>query len=86
MIEINYEKRKPSRAVIMRTIGEYLKHGHTDFDISWGENGIELKYEPTQEIWYGWGWIKDIGGADIADELTAIRKKARNQLLNLWNS
>ena len=86
MIEINYEKRKPSRALIMRTIGEYLKQGATDFDINWGENGITLKYNASQEAWHGWGWIKDIGGADIADELTAIRKQAYRQLLNLWNT
>jgi hypothetical protein len=86
MVEINFEKRKPSRAVIMRTIGEYLKQGATDFDITWGENWIQLGYSSQNEQWNGRGWIKEISGDDIANELNAIRKKAVNQLLNLWNT
>ena len=75
-IEINYENRKPSRAVIMRTIAEYLKQGAKSFDIRWGENWIEIDWHPNQEHWYGCGWIKEIGGDDIAKELNAIRKQA----------
>ena len=83
---LQFNKRKPSKALIMRTIGVYIKEGIVDFDITWGENGIELKYNPYTEVWYGWGWIKDISGLVIADELTSIRKQARRQLLNLWNT
>jgi len=75
-IEINYTKRKPSRAVIMRTIAEYLKQGAKSFDIRWGENWIEIDWHPNQERWYGRGWIKEIGGDDIANELNEIRKQA----------
>ena len=83
---LQFDKRKPSKALIMRTIGVYISEGVVDFDIRWGENGITLEYNDSQEAWHGSGWIKDIGGADIADELTAIRKQARRQLLNLWNT
>jgi len=80
VIEINYNNRKPSKAVIMRTIAEYLKQGGKSFDIRWGENWIELNYHPNHECWYGSGWIKEIGGSDIADELNAIRKQAIKEI------
>jgi len=77
VIDIEYNKRKPSKAVIMRTLAEYLKQGGKSFCIMWGENCIELDWHPNHEQWYGRGWIKDIGGSDIADELNAIRKEAQ---------
>lgn len=76
VIEIEYKNRKPSKAVIMRTLAEYLKQGGKCFSITWGENWIELDYHPNQELWYGSGWIKDIGGDDLAQELNEIRKQA----------
>lgn len=75
VINIEYN-RKPSRAVIMRTLAEYIKQGGKNFDIRWGENWIELNYHPNQECWYGSGWLKDIGGDDVAQELNQIRKQA----------
>ena len=80
IIEINYENRKPSRAVIMRTIAEYLKQGGKSFDIRWGENWIELNYHPNHGQWYGTGWIKEIGGDSIAKELNEIRKQAIKEI------
>lgn len=79
-IEITFN-RKPSRAVIMRTIAEYLKQGAKCFTLSWGENCIELDYHPRQEQWYGTGWMKEIGGDDIAQELNQIRKQAVQQFV-----
>ena len=75
-IDIEFNKRKPSRAVIMRTLAEYLKQGGKSFSITWGENWIELDYHPNHEQWYGRGWIKEIGGDSIANELNEIRKQA----------
>ena len=79
-IEITFN-RKPSRAVIMRTIAEYLKQGAKCFTLTWGENWIELDYHPNQEQWYGSGWMKEIGGDDIARELNEIRKQAQAEFL-----
>jgi hypothetical protein len=76
-IEIEFNNRKPSRAVIMRTLAEYLKHGAKSFDLRWGENWIEIDWHPNQDKWYGRGWIKEIGGDDIATELNAMRKEAQ---------
>jgi hypothetical protein len=77
VIDIEYKNRKPSKAVIMRTLAEYLKQGGKSFSITWGENWIELDYHPNQEQWHGRGWIKDIGGDNIAQELNAMRKEAQ---------
>jgi hypothetical protein len=76
VIDIEFKNRKPSRAVIMRTLAEYLKQGGKAFSITWGENWIELDFHPNQEQWHGTGWIKDIGGDSIANELNEIRKQA----------
>jgi hypothetical protein len=76
IITINYEKRKPSRAVIMRTLAEYLKQGGKAFELCWGENMIDVYFDPRDEKWYGYGWIKEIGGDSIARELNDIRKQA----------
>lgn len=84
IINIVYKNRKPSRAVIMRTLAEYLKQGGKSFSITWGENWIELDYHPNQEQWYGNGWIKDISGDDIARELNAIRKQAKKNIVDLF--
>jgi len=76
-IDIEFNKRKPSRAVIMRTLAVYLEQGGKSFNISWGENCINLDYHPSHQQWYGHGWIKEIGGDSIAKELNEIRKEAK---------
>ena len=70
-------KRKPSRALIMRTIGVYLEQGHKDLDIRWGESWIEIL--KGGDHWFGSGWIKDISGDDIAKELNQMQKQAVDQ-------
>ncbi len=76
IITIEYKNRKPSRAVIMRTLAEYLKQGGKAFEIRWGENCIDVYFDPRVEQWFGYGWIKEIGGDSIANELNEIRKQA----------
>jgi hypothetical protein len=88
IINIEYKNRKPGKAVIMRTLAEYLKQGGKSFEITWGENTIELQWHDNNKQWYGMGWIKGIGGGDIASELNQIRKQAIAEIktLNLWNT
>jgi hypothetical protein len=88
VIQIVYKNRKPSKAVVMRTLAEYLKQGGKSFDITWGENTIELQWDRYNKEWLGMGWIKGIGGGDIASELNQIRKQAIAEIktLNLWNT
>lgn len=69
--------RKPSKAQVMRTIGNMLDNGNVrDISIHWGENWIDLMQQ-SNGIWCGTGWIKDISGDDIAKELNEVRKEAQ---------
>jgi len=77
VIDIEYNKRKPSKAVIMRTLAEYIKQGGKAFCITWGENCLELDWHPNHEQWYGRGWIKELGGDNLAKELNSMRKEAQ---------
>jgi hypothetical protein len=76
IIQIEYKNRKPSKAVVMRTLAEYLKQGGKAFEITWGENTIDLYFDPRVEQWYGSGHIKNISGWDIAIEFNEIREQA----------
>ena len=69
-------KRKPSRALIMRTLAEYIERGHKDLELLWGENWIEIVKGGSN--WFGAGWIKDISGSDIADELNQYARDITN--------
>ena len=88
VIEIEFKNKKPSKAVIMRTLGEYLKQGGKAFTIFWGENYIDLNWHDSHKKWYGEGWIKDISGQDIGNELNVYRAQAIEEIktLNLWNT
>ena len=66
---INYEKRKPSRSSIMRKLSECIKQGDKAFEFCWGENMIDVYFDPRDARWYGYGWIKEISGDGIAREL-----------------
>lgn len=77
-ININ-SKNKPSRALIMRTLAVYIEQGHKDMELIWGENWIEIVKGGTN--WYGSGWIKEIGGDDIAKELNEIQREAERRFM-----
>jgi len=81
MVTIIFEKRKPSYARIMSTINKHIKKGQTEFDIIWGENSIQLKYNWRAEQWDGHGWIKDIDGDALAKTLSQIRRQTMKYLL-----
>lgn len=71
MINIELKgNRKPSKAYIMRTIGVCIESGHKDIELTWGENWLELVKGGNK--WHGCGWIKEIGGDDIAHELNTM--------------
>ena len=69
MYTINFEKRKPSRAQIMSKVIASVNDGERQIEILWGENWIELSQQHGNNRWCGYGWIKDIGGDDIAQDL-----------------
>ena len=81
--EYEFFNRKPSKVQINSCIKNAMEQGSKAIAIIWGENQIDLDYHDNQGQWYGNGWIKDIGGDDIAQ---ALNRKQTNKTLNLWNS
>jgi hypothetical protein len=86
--EIVFDGRKPSYAQVMRAVGEEISRGNTDLEVIWGENHIDLYFDPRVKQWFGSGWIRDIDGSYIAEELNEIRAEAQREIatLNLWNT
>ena len=74
--EIVFDGRKPSYAQVMRAVGEEISKGNTDLEIIWGENAIDLYFDHRVKQWFGHGWIRDIDGSYIAEELNEIREEA----------
>ena len=64
-----FHNRKPSKVQIMACLNNAIKQGSKAIDIHWGENALEFSYNDRNYRWYGYGWIKDLGGDDIAQEL-----------------
>jgi hypothetical protein len=86
--EIVFDGRKPSYAQVMRAVGEEISRGNTDLEVIWGENAIDLYFDHRVKQWFGSGWIRDIDGSYIAEELNDIRVEAQREIatLNLWNT
>ena len=79
--EIVFDGRKPSYAQVMRAVGEEISRGNTDLEVIWGENAIDLYFDHRVKQWFGSGWIRDISGSDISDELNNIRAEAIKRIL-----
>lgn len=76
---VEFTGRKPSKAMIVKAAKDCIKQGYNAIDISWGENCISLNvnnHHPFNRMgqWFGSGWIKNIGGSDLADELNRTNK------------
>lgn len=78
--------RKPSRAQVLAKCKAAIQSGAAAISIQWGENVIDLDYSFNARAWNGRGWIREIGGDDIAQELNRDQARANNATLNLWNS
>jgi hypothetical protein len=79
--EYEFFNRKPSKAQINACIKNAMAQGSKAVAIIWGENQIDLDYQENHKKWYGSGWIKTIGGSDLADELNAKQKTATTQFM-----
>lgn len=80
--EIVFKGKKPTKNQIFKKAYDRVKQGHTLIEIYWGEHGMTLDMNSDRK-WYGWGWIKDIAGDTIANE---INSKIHADTLSLWNS
>ena len=79
--EIVFDGRKPSYTQVMKAVNEEISQGNTDITVLWGENWIDLYFDHRVNQWFGSGWIKDISGQDIAEELNEIRAEAIKRIL-----
>jgi hypothetical protein len=68
MYEYYFEGRKPSNAQVLKQINKAINQGNDYIEISWGENMLILE---KRETWHGWGWIRNISGADLAVKINA---------------
>jgi hypothetical protein len=72
MYQFEFTGRAPSKKQIMSHIKRAMSEGHDWIQLQWGENQITLeKGSPDDHLkpWHGFGWIRSIGGYDIAREL-----------------
>lgn len=76
--EYYFHGRKPSIKQVMSVLNNAIDCGNTYIDIGWGENCITLQRNPTpfnrMGDWFGSGWIKEISGSDIANQLNTQSK------------
>ena len=72
--EFVFHNRKPSKKQVMACISNAIKHGSKALNISWGENCLEFTYNDKYQEWYGYGWIKNLGGSDIAMEINRTNR------------
>ena len=82
-MEYNFTGRKPSNAQLLKKINEAINNGEDLIELYWGENSITLDKQRINGIWCGWGWIRNISGADLATKINSVQ---HNKTLNLWNS
>lgn len=67
LFEFYFDGKKPSKAQVKKCAIQAIKEGYPLIEISWGENMINLENNLGRIT--GRGWIKNIGGDDLANEL-----------------
>jgi hypothetical protein len=77
MYQFEFTGRAPSGPQIKAKVKKAAAMGHDWIQISWGENQITLEKQGFNGFfgpWLGSGWIRRIGGDDLARELS-IRER-----------
>jgi hypothetical protein len=64
-----FHNNRPSKKQVIGCALNALQQGDTLAEIYWGENSLTL--ENIEGSWHGWGWIKTLGGSDIAQQLNS---------------
>jgi hypothetical protein len=75
VFDIDFKGRKPSRVQLLSKVKAAIQRGAAAITVTWGENWIELDYSFNARAWNGCGWLRDIGGDDIARELNQLQKR-----------
>lgn len=73
MYQFEFTGRAPSVVQIKAHVKKALAGGHDWIQLSWGENQITLEKNcGNSGAWFWHGWIKRIGGADLAREIRGL--------------
>ena len=71
-LEVEFD-RKPSKNQVLKLMRTEFKAGYHTVDITWGENWLTIEkwtdWAHKVHKYVGQGWIKDISGSDLADQL-----------------
>ena len=65
---IEFKGRKPTYKQVLTKATKAVREGADMVEIVWGENAITLQQTRTGLV--SWGWIKNISGYQIAQEIT----------------
>ena len=68
VFDYGFEGRCPTKAQVTKVARIGMSSGASVVEIWWGENMIELQ-KAYNGSWFGRGWIRSIGGQDLAEEL-----------------
>lgn len=70
LYEYDFTGRKPSIVQVLKQVKEGIRQNCRIIQISWGENRIDIERSYDGLNWLGSGWIKNISGQDIANDLS----------------
>lgn len=68
-----FKGRKPQYRAVASVLKQAVELGHEEIDLIWGENWIEM-FKDRQGDWIGEGWIKEISGHNLAQELNDSKR------------
>ncbi len=74
LYEYDFTGRKPSITQVLKQVREGIRQNCRVIQISWGENRIDIERSYNGLFWLGSGWIKNISGQDIANDLNDNRR------------
>ena len=74
LYEYDFTGRKPSITQVLKQVREGIRQNCRIIKISWGENWIDIERSYNGLFWLGSGWIKNISGQDIANDLNDNRR------------
>jgi hypothetical protein len=67
MAVYTFHNKRPSQKQVIGCLMNDLKAGDTLTEVIYGESSLTFQYEAGR--WTGWGWIKKLGGDNIAQVL-----------------
>lgn len=74
LYEYDFTGRKPSIVQVLKQVKEGMRQNCRLIQISWGENRIDIERSYDGLHWLGAGWIRNISGQDIANDLNKHRR------------